>query len=99
MKNSLKGEHQESLEANRFLVAHCETTLADIRKLVRGINHSVNLCNADHVECWNSLEKLREQLGEQTRILSETVAEVGKLQESLEKSRIAYGEIQKKLNS
>ena len=89
----------ESLEANRFLAAHCAETLTDIRHLCRGISHSVNRCNADHVDCWDALEGLKKQVEEQARILGETVAAVGKLEEAMEKSREAYAAIQKRLNS
>lgn len=98
---SLKEQYMALDGANRFLAEHCGKTLADIRKQNRGISHSVNRCNAEYANCWAAVEELREQVAEQVaeqaRILSETVAAVGKLQEAMEKSREAYAAIQKKL--
>lgn len=99
MSKSLKEQYMELDGANRFLAEHCGKTLDAIREQNRGISHSVNRCNADYADCWKAVEELRKQVGEQNRILAETVAAVGKLQEAVEKSREVYGDIQKKLNS
>lgn len=94
---SLKEQYMKLEGANRFLAEHCGITLSNLREQCQGISHSVNRCNAEYADCWAAVEELRKQAQEQARILSETAAAVGKLQEAMEKSREAYAAIQKRL--
>ncbi len=98
-QRTVKEQYMELEGANRFLAEHCGKTLGKLREQNRGISHSVNRCNAEYADCWEALEELRKQAEEQARILSETVAAVGKLQEAMEKSREVYAAIQKKLGN
>jgi nitrate/TMAO reductase-like tetraheme cytochrome c subunit len=99
---SLVDKYMELTGANKFLAEHCGKTLGEIDKLVKGVSHSVNRCNAEYADCWVSVketwklcEKLAKDRDEIYAAIGQIQEQIKTLEESLEKSRKAYAELRK----
>ena len=90
---SFKEEYMRLDGANKFLLAHCQETLATIRKHYHGVSHSVNRCNAEYADCWKAVEGLRERCDKLETEVEQANAAIGELRESLQKARKAYAEL------
>ena len=102
MEPSLLDQYKEASGANKFLAEHCGKALAQQSKLLRGISHSANRCNAEYSECWAAVEELRGRCEALESGLAESNAAIGKLQEqiavlddSMNKARAAYAKLKK----
>jgi len=96
-------QYMELNGANKFLAAHCGKSIGTQEILIRGISHSVNRCNAEYADCWDAVKEVAHRCGILEHSQEEANAAIGRLQEqvrtleeAIEKSRKAYGELLKK---
>ena len=96
-------QYMELNGANKFLAAHCAKSIGNQEVLIRGISHSVNRCNAEYTDCWSAVKEVAHRCGILEHSQEEANAAIGRLQEqvrtleeAIEKSRKAYGELLKK---
>lgn len=100
---TVKDEYLAADGANKFLLAHCEQTLAEFRKTVgevvkgyRGASHSVNRCNAEYADLFQAVEALRARCDALEADRDAAHAAIGKLQEAMTNARKAFAELRKK---
>jgi len=83
----------------RYTNAWYRDQFEKIGKEFRGVNHSVNRCNAEFVNCFESVKELRTRADSQQVEMDSMAAEIGRLKEelavSLEKAREAFRELKK----
>lgn len=102
METSLKEQFLELDGANKFLMAHCEERLAEIAKGYHGATHAVNRALAEYADCYKACEELRERcdcLEKNAAAIGKLQEQVAELEEAMEKSRKAYGELRKERTS
>ena len=104
MPDSMLDQYKEMSDANQFLAAHCEKTLKKQAKLLYGVSHSVNRCNAEYASLFEGVKSQDACIDALKGKLAEALAAIGKLQEqvgmldvSLGKAREAYTQLVKKM--
>lgn len=68
-------------------------TLSWWRKQFRGVQHSLNRCNAEYADCWEAVKELRARCDSLEECLEAARGEIGQLKESVEGARAAYREL------
>ena len=62
-------------------------------KQFRGQTHILNQLSAEIVGCWDAVRELRERMDSHAKALEEARAEIGELQETIEKARVAFRDL------
>ena len=88
-------EYMELSGANKFLAEHCKNVLLEQAKLLRGISHSVNRCNAEYADCWEAVKELRalvanSDVSDSNAAIGQLQQQVAALEDSMDKAREAY---------
>lgn len=93
---SLIEKYKEINGANKFLAEHCQKTLKEQHKLLCGISHAVNRCNAEYADSWQAIEDIRAILSSLPDIeatIGRMQEQVATLEESLDKARTAFSKL------
>lgn len=95
---SMTDEYLKLSGANKFLAEHCKNVLLEQAKLLRGISHSVNRCNAEYADCWEAVKELKALVAnldasDSNAAIGQLQQQVAALEDSMEKARAAYAKL------